>query len=134
MFDDNFQKISSIVQKHAVTGNRSLFQCFVDDLRYPYQIRKAKNKLQSLESPQELKKQFGLFTSQVEIFSQTAFNSMLNQHLARIFIKDYSRVKTLPKLTTLQDSSVTKKYRSLDQIIKRIREKGGNDLDTLDEN
>ena len=38
LFDQEFQKLSELVKKHGVINNRSLFQVFVDNLVYPYQI------------------------------------------------------------------------------------------------
>jgi len=55
-----------MVQRHTVTQNRSLFQCFVDNLRYPYQIEKTKKKLHTLESPSEIKRQFAVFMETIE--------------------------------------------------------------------
>lgn len=60
-------------------------------------------------------------------------NGMLNHQLARCFIKDYSRVRKSMKNNEFAfDTTEKKKYRSLDQIIYRIKNKQHSDEDEQD--
>jgi hypothetical protein len=60
-FDFQFQQMSSIVEKHGVINNRSLFQVFIDNLSYPAQIENHKAEIYGMSSPKEIKKEFAIF-------------------------------------------------------------------------
>ncbi|TNV84362.1 hypothetical protein FGO68_gene7481 [Halteria grandinella] len=54
-FHDLYNQLQMIVEQNSVINNRSLFQVFVDNLKFPGQMEKYKMMLHSMDSPKTVK-------------------------------------------------------------------------------
>ena len=57
-FAEQYSSLQAIIEKNSVVNNRSLFEVFVDNLRFPVQMERLKMNLHTLESPKSIKTKF----------------------------------------------------------------------------
>ena len=83
-FANEFNQLKQVVDQHAETGTRSLFQVFVDNLICPERILSHKANLHDMRSPLQIRQKFAEMIQKVEKNSQNIFNGFVDEFVTII--------------------------------------------------
>ena len=65
-FHDTYNELASVIDNISVINNRSLFQVYFDNLKFPAQFDHFKTLLHSMESPNMIKSRFSEYIIRIE--------------------------------------------------------------------